>query len=116
MDKQTNKVSCIASATRHTAPIGSIAIFQTSFKFFVSVSQDLCLKLWNLQNDIEFKGKHNVCYELLFLILDIIYLIIIGSLNVIHTTLAHQKDINSVTISPNDKLIATGSQDKTAKV
>ncbi|KAG6800849.1 transducin beta-like protein 3 [Apis mellifera caucasica] len=96
MDKQTNKISCIASAIRHTAPIGSIAISQTSFKFFVSVSQDLCLKLWNLQNDIEFKG---IC-----------------SLNVIHTTLAHQKDINSVTISPNDKLIATGSQDKTAKL
>lgn len=38
------------------------------------------------------------------------------SLNVAHTTLAHQKDINSVNISPNDKLIATGSQDKTAKV
>lgn len=57
-----------------------------------------------------------LCYELLFLIIDIIYSIIIGSLNVIHTTLAHQKDINSVTISPNDKLIATGSQDKTAKV
>lgn len=60
MDKQTNKVSCIASAIRHTAPIGSIAISQTSFKFFVSVSQDLCLKLWNLQNDIEFKSKYNV--------------------------------------------------------
>lgn len=38
------------------------------------------------------------------------------SLNATHTVVAHQKDINSVTISPNDKLIATGSQDKTAKV
>lgn len=36
--------------------------------------------------------------------------------NATHTVLAHQKDINSVTISPNDKFIATGSQDKTAKV
>lgn len=26
------------------------------------------------------------------------------------------QDINSIAVSPNDKLIATGSQDKTAKV
>jgi U3 small nucleolar RNA-associated protein 13 len=35
---------------------------------------------------------------------------------VVLTEIAHDKDINSVCISPNDKLIATGSQDKTAKV
>lgn len=38
------------------------------------------------------------------------------SVNAVLTTLAHRKDINSVDISPNDKFIATGSQDKTAKV
>ncbi|XP_062999218.1 transducin beta-like protein 3 [Elgaria multicarinata webbii] len=32
------------------------------------------------------------------------------------TEKAHDKDINSVAVSPNDKLIATGSQDKTAKL
>ena len=37
-------------------------------------------------------------------------------LNVDHTEIAHEKDINCVSVSPNDKLIATGSQDKTAKV
>lgn len=37
-------------------------------------------------------------------------------LNVDVTEIAHDKDINSVSVSPNDKLIATGSQDKTAKV
>ena len=26
------------------------------------------------------------------------------------------QDVNSITVSPNDKLLATGSQDKTAKV
>ncbi|KAF3426745.1 hypothetical protein E2986_00910 [Frieseomelitta varia] len=96
MDKETCKVSCIASAIRHTAPIGSVEISQKSVKFFATVSQDSCLKLWSLPDNINFK---DTC-----------------SLNVIHTTLAHQKDINSVTISPNDKLIATGSQDKTAKL
>lgn len=37
-------------------------------------------------------------------------------LNVKHTEIAHDKDVNSVSISPNDKIIATGSLDKTAKV
>lgn len=32
------------------------------------------------------------------------------------TVAAHQKDINSVAISPNDQLVASASQDKTAKV
>ncbi|KAF7237458.1 Transducin beta-like protein 3, partial [Varanus komodoensis] len=32
------------------------------------------------------------------------------------TEKAHDKDINSVAVSPNDKLIATGSQDRTAKL
>jgi WD40 repeat protein len=37
-------------------------------------------------------------------------------LNVDVTEIAHDKDINSVSVSPNDRFIATGSQDKTAKV
>ncbi|KZC07335.1 Transducin beta-like protein 3, partial [Dufourea novaeangliae] len=96
MIKETAKVHCIASATRHTASVGSIAISQASCKFFTSVSQDSCLKLWNLPSDLKFEDEN--------------------SLTVVHTVVAHQKDINCVTVSPNDKLIATGSQDKTAKL
>ncbi|XP_017881942.1 transducin beta-like protein 3 [Ceratina calcarata] len=95
MDKETAKVSCIASSTRHTAPVGSVAV-SSSCKFLASVSQDSCLKLWDIPDDIDLNSDIN--------------------LNAIHTTLAHQKDINCVTISPNDKLIATASQDKTAKL
>ena len=40
----------------------------------------------------------------------------VTGLNARITEKAHDKDINSVVVSPNDKLIATGSQDKTAKV
>ncbi|CAH3195741.1 unnamed protein product, partial [Porites evermanni] len=32
------------------------------------------------------------------------------------TEKAHDRDINSITVSPNDKLLATGSQDKTARI
>ena len=32
------------------------------------------------------------------------------------TLKAHEKDINSLDVSPNDKLLASGSQDRTAKI
>lgn len=87
MDKQTAKMSCIASATRHTAPIGSVAISQSS-KFFVSVSQDSCLKLWNLPNNIEFKGKYKVClcHKLLVILCNLCYfnIILLALLHVIN--------------------------------
>ncbi len=39
-----------------------------------------------------------------------------ATLSVACTAVAHDKDINAVAVAPNDKFIATGSQDKTAKV
>lgn len=97
MGKKTKKMSCIGSGTRHTASIGCVALSQASPSFFASVSQDSCLKLWTLPEKLSTKIDNIV-------------------LNAAHTVLAHRKDINSVTVSPNDKLIATGSQDKTAKL
>lgn len=90
-----NEVKCIGVGTRHTASIGSICTSQISNSFFVSVSQDNCLKLWKSPNDLTDIGQ---------------------TLKSTHTELAHQSDINCVTVSPNDKMIATGSQDKTAKL
>jgi U3 small nucleolar RNA-associated protein 13 len=34
----------------------------------------------------------------------------------LYTHQAHEKDINSISISSNDKIFATGSQDKTIKI
>ncbi|XP_015112671.1 transducin beta-like protein 3 [Diachasma alloeum] len=86
----------IASGIRHTASVGSVALSQASARFFVSASQDQCLKLWELPEKMSPRDS--------------------GTLNAAHTVLAHEKDINCVVVSPNDKLIATGSQDKTAKI
>ncbi|XP_012283683.1 transducin beta-like protein 3 [Orussus abietinus] len=97
MNKDSKKVSCIRSGVRHTAPVGSVAFSQTSATSFASIGQDCCLKLWELPRNLDVTGGEH-------------------SLNATHTALAHEKDINSVAISPNDKLIATGSQDKTAKL
>lgn len=93
----TLKMVSIASGERHTASVGSVALSQTSASFFVSVSQDQCLKVWNLPDKMA-AGDAAV------------------SLEAGHTVLAHQRDINCVVVSPNDKIIATGSQDKTAKL
>lgn len=52
-------MSCIGHAVRHTASITSVAISQTSPKFFITVAQDSCLKLWDLSqiNNLESRGK-----------------------------------------------------------
>lgn len=97
LDKETKKMACIASAVKHTASVGCVCISQSLAKFFVSASQDSCLKLWSLPENLTTSSGHI-------------------EIQSTHTVLAHVKDINSVAISLNDELIATGSQDKTAKL
>ncbi|CAH1115995.1 unnamed protein product [Phaedon cochleariae] len=87
-------MSCIGVGLRHTASVGSVAFSQTSSDFGVSVGQDTCLKVWEISVKNE-KSETLICS---------------------HTTIAHEKEINCVAVSPNDKLIATASQDKTAKL
>lgn len=89
------EIKCLGLGARHTASVGSVFTAQTSNDFFTSVSQDNCLKVWTVPKDINIFDQ---------------------KLNSSHTELAHQMDINCVTVSPNDKMIATGSQDKTAKL
>ncbi|XP_065221230.1 transducin beta-like protein 3 [Planococcus citri] len=90
-------LNCVAVGSRHTASVGAVAIsFNSSLSpFVVSGSEDNTLKLWKLPN-----LKYKTCL----------------TLNVSKTEIAHEKAINSVCISPNDALIATASQDKTAKI
>lgn len=94
LQDQNNIVKCIGVGTRHTASVGSVFTSQSSNEFFTSVSQDNCLKVWVVPkeevSDLKIKSSY--------------------------TELAHQMDINCVAVSPNDKMIATGSQDKTAKL
>lgn len=88
---------CVAIGLKHTSAVGSVDFSKVSGKFFATVSQDQCLKLWNIPRDIEELSESE-------------------KLQCINTQLAHEKDINCVTISPNDRYIATSSQDKTAKL
>jgi len=57
LDKETMRMFCVGYAIRHTASISSVAISQTSPKFFTTVARDSCLKLWELPNNLESHGK-----------------------------------------------------------
>lgn len=95
----TVQVKCVAIGTKHTSSVGSVAMGRANnTSICASVSQDTCLKVWQLPKQIS-EGR-----------LDLVAMVCLT------TTVAHEKDINCVTISPNDKLIATASQDKTAKI
>mgnify|MGYP005850994441 CR=1 FL=1 len=73
--------------------------------FVVTVSVDRTLKRWNLPGsaDLDAIAKSDNGSEEI-------------SLEAFASARAHEKDINVVSVAPNDSLIATGSQDKTVKL
>ncbi|XP_076046219.1 transducin beta-like protein 3 [Oratosquilla oratoria] len=87
---------CVAVASGHTLSVGSIAFGDS---FLVSGSKDTCLKTWIIDQSIK-DGETNDSMLLTSLA----------------TEKAHEKDINSVCVSVNSKLVASGSQDRIAKV
>lgn len=83
-------IECMAVCSGHTQDVGSICFSKLGFNFLISGSIDTTLKLWKISDKGEFSVKF--------------------------TVKAHEKDINSVCVSPNDKLIASASSDRTAKI
>ncbi|KAF6717501.1 Transducin beta-like protein 3 [Oryzias melastigma] len=96
MDSDSGQVSCVAQGTSHTNAVGSISCSRMKASFVVTGSQDCTVKVWDLPPDL---SSGDVC-----------------QLTPRTTEKAHDKDINSVAVSPNDKLLASGSQDRTAKL
>lgn len=91
-------MTCIGVGQGHTQSVQAVALARSSSRptFIVSGGVDRTLKVWG------FPGEGDVTP--------------MCTLRVSATEHAHDKDINSIAIAPNDKIIATGSQDKTAKV
>ncbi|XP_078273803.1 transducin beta-like protein 3 [Rhinoraja longicauda] len=102
MNKETGKVKCVAQGLGHAHSVGVISCSRLKANFIVSGSQDCTVKLWNVTKPPAAQSEEKTAEP-----------------EVLHAALtekAHDKDINSVVVSPNDKLIATGSQDRTAKL
>ncbi|KAL3875489.1 hypothetical protein ACJMK2_033435 [Sinanodonta woodiana] len=93
-NEENNSISCIAVGQGHTHAVLSVSFSKVKPSFVVSGSQDCTLKLWDVSFDADPAGMLHARY----------------------TEKAHDKDINSVAVSPNDKFVATGSQDKTTKL
>lgn len=103
---------CVAICEGHAESVGAIAMSRRAGepgdaavehpKFMFTGSQDRTIKMWDLSDvplSHEGDGEENVvkCKSLT-------------------THKAHEKDINSLDVSPNDRLLASGSQDRTAKI
>ncbi|KAK4684222.1 U3 small nucleolar RNA-associated protein 13, partial [Tremellales sp. Uapishka_1] len=96
---------CLAVLEGHAESIGAVAISrklderQKSGRFMFTASQDRTVKMWDLTG-IPYDGKLDQAIK-----------------PKSFTTLrVHDKDINSLDLSPNDKLLASGSQDKLVKI
>nr|XP_054606507.1 transducin beta-like protein 3 [Nothobranchius furzeri] len=98
MDSDSGLVRCVAQGCSHTNAVGSVGCSRMKASFIVTGSQDCTLKVWDLPAEFS-----RVATE-------------IHQLRPRSTEKAHDKDINSITVSPNDKLLASGSQDRTAKL
>lgn len=97
--------ACVGQGTGHVESVGAVALSKlwsprekTGQAFAVSASQDCTVKLWNL-SALNEANEAELC-----------------SVNALCTHKIHDKDINSLDIAPNDKLLVSGSQDKTAKL
>lgn len=93
------KFDLIQVCQGHTQDVGALAFSKQAFSFLVSGSIDTTIKMWR----VEAVGDESKSHQNKLL-------------NVGFTVKAHENDINCVCVSPNDKLIASASTDKTAKV
>ncbi|KAI3680867.1 hypothetical protein L6452_35644 [Arctium lappa] len=88
---------CIGVGRGHMGGIGAVAFAKKSHTFFVSGSSDLTLKVWSLD---DLSDDVNDAF----------------SLKTKAVTAAHDKDINALAVAPNDSLVCSGSQDRTARI
>lgn len=97
---------CLYQGTGHTHSVTSLStsMLGSSELFFLSGSEDTTLKYWKLPEDLQSYEENQTSGQSSSLLL------------AKFTQSCHEKAINSIDVSPNNQLVATGSQDKTAKL
>ncbi|EIN13890.1 U3 small nucleolar RNA-associated protein [Punctularia strigosozonata HHB-11173 SS5] len=94
---------CVAICEGHAESVGAVALPRKSDeerpRFLFTGSQDRTIKMWDLLP----LGPDTMTEDAL-------------KCKSLTTHKAHDKDINSLDVAPNDRFLASGSQDKTAKV
>ncbi|ETK71502.1 hypothetical protein L917_20963 [Phytophthora nicotianae] len=101
---------CVATCAGHTEALGAVVIsqrassFATGAAFFVTGSSDKTLKMWSLQ---PLAGSYAAPAKPAPTELTI---------STLGAVKAHDKDVNALAVSPNDRFIASASQDKLIKV
>ncbi|TFK41821.1 WD40 repeat-like protein [Crucibulum laeve] len=94
---------CVGVCEGHAESVGAIAMARndSGLRFLFTGSQDRTIKMWDLTNVPTTCDSVNG---------DVI------RCKSLTTFKAHEKDINSLDVSPNDRLLVSGSQDRTAKI
>ncbi|TKW06260.1 hypothetical protein SEVIR_7G231300v4 [Setaria viridis] len=86
---------CIGTGKGHLGAVGSVAFSKKSKNFFVSGSSDRTIKIWTWDDTLDDADDE-------------------VPLRAKAVVAAHDKDINSLSVSPNDGLVCSGSEDRTA--
>ncbi|ODV90521.1 hypothetical protein CANCADRAFT_2248 [Tortispora caseinolytica NRRL Y-17796] len=99
MDLENNRYTISANLIGHAGSVGAVCFAKLQGRrptdpppFIVTGSQDLTVKVWQLDLD-----QGSTCKAL-------------------YTRKAHDKDINAIDVAPNDKTFATASQDRSVKI
>ena len=81
------------------------ALFCRSNKHLISAGADKLLKVWDVASALALAASPAEGSG-----------VSVPKLKATAATAAHDKDINAIAVAPNDSLICTASQDRTAKV